>query len=191
MSRGVTALYGFSLLGIGANIWQLILPGDDGNGITTLPFMLLLLAALTASSLRLVPGPVGRLGASMVQVRRHLGINAALWGLGHVLMKTTLTLAIQPESLLAHMVRPEIVSACVGLLVLVLLLLSSSDAAVRSLGRQWKRLHQFVWLLPGIALYHGHEASENFTDEGEMHLPVLIPIVLMWLVPVTGLPLGI
>ena len=186
MNRYVVALYAVSLIGIAANVLLLIVPPASGNGITTLPFMLLLMLALSASSLRLLPGLFGRLGLALLAHRRHLGINAGLWGLAHAITKTGLTLAIQPEPLLAHLLRPEILAGLLGLSIVTVLIATSSDRAVRILGRQWRRLHQLSWTLPGIALYHGHETSENFAVEGEMNLAVLVPIWLLMLIPIVA-----
>ncbi len=112
----------------------------------------------------------------LLLVRRMVGVTAAVYACTH------LTLYIATENVRLLHVASEIVHrfyltiGFVALLGLVALALTSTDAALRRMGRNWKRLHRLVYLIGALALFHYFIQSKANVSE-----PVFVAGLYLWL----------
>lgn len=165
-----------------------MLANGIGNGFTTLPFLVFLALAILPTVALDIPALADKAWPrKLLRYRRDLGINAGLFALAHALMKSFMTLAVQPEGFWTHVIRPDVLIGAGALSIILALLVTSNNASVRALGRRWKPLHRLVWLVPGLAVIHGVFASKAFTVEGLMAPPLDPMLALLLIVPVVGL----
>ncbi len=186
---GITAKVslGITMTGLAYHTWLIFSPPASGNGITTLPLVLFLLLALAPTLLDWSGAGQSRVRLALRRDRRYLGICAGLWAIAHALTKSEFSLGSQPAGWAAHVLRPEIAPALVGLLIVITMLGTSNDRAQERMGAHWKALHNLIWVVPGIALVHGWTASAIFTVEGAMNAPVLIPLLVICAGSLVGL----
>ena len=127
---------------------------------------------LMATALLIGPSRVLRSGAPNpvnIYMRRDIGIWAALSGLAHLILGTVQSMnaayisqyveinnAVPSESARLELFLWGSVTAFVVGILLLLLLSLSSDAALRVLGtRWWKRLQRFAYLAFVLTVFHG------------------------------------
>jgi sulfoxide reductase heme-binding subunit YedZ len=91
--------------------------------------------------------------AQLVRVRRAFGLAAFGTSLVHLVLYFKAMGALEP--VLAELDAPGIWTGWAALLLLVPLALTSTDAAMRAMGRNWKRLQRLAWPAAGLALVHG------------------------------------
>ena len=109
-------------------------------------------------------------------VRRMVGVTAAVYACTH------LTLYTFDENLRLLHVASEIVLrfyltiGFVALLGLLALAVTSTDAAVRRMGKNWKRLHRLAYLIGVLALLHYFIQSKANVSE-----PVFVSGLFLWL----------
>jgi len=179
MPKSIVACYVFTTIGALLHLYLLIFPPVSGNGLTTLPLVIFLLLAMGSSSMIAIGGRMRTVGMALARQRRHLGINAGIWGISHAAAKAGLSLSIQPEGLFPHLVRPEILAALIAFAILLAMLATSNDNSLRALGRKWKSLHSAGWFIPGLAMIHGLKASENFTVGMQIQHPIMLSMLLL------------
>lgn len=110
----------------------------------------LLLAALSASPLRTLFGWQWPL-----RIRRLLGVAAFCYGVLHLIAYIWFLLGFEFDALAGEFVeRPYITAGMFSLLLMLPLALTSSDAMVRRLTRNWKRLHMLVYPAAIAAVIH-------------------------------------
>lgn len=116
-------------------------------GITALN---LLLVTLAVTPLRQLTG-----WNHLLRVRRMLGLFAFLYALAHFVIYfwlfQQLDLGLVAEDILE---RPYITIGMAALLLLVPLAVTSTNAMMRRLGRRWTRLHQLVYVITALGLWH-------------------------------------
>ena len=146
----------------------------------------LLLASLTVSPAKAVLGL-----PNLVVVRRMVGLGAMAYALLH------LSLYVAHENWRVLHVAGEIAlrfyltigfAALVGLAVLGW---TSSDEWVRRLGKRWKRLHKWVYLLAALAVFHFYLQSKLDVSRAVLASGVFVWVMLWRLLPVgrdRGLP---
>jgi sulfoxide reductase heme-binding subunit YedZ len=138
------------------------------TGLWSVRFLLITLAVMPLS--RLLDWP------DLLRVRRMLGVTAGLYALAHLL------LYIVEQKYAFGVVVSEIVSRLyltigfVTLLGLLALTATSTDAALRRMGRAWKRLHYLAYPLAALALWH--YALQSKANVGE---PVFAAGTFLWL----------
>ncbi len=119
----------------------------------------------------------------LLLVRRMVGVAAMTYGLTH------LCLYIVDQNFRLPTVVAEIVlrfyltigfTALVGLSVLGA---TSTDAAMRRLGRRWKRLHRTLYLIGALALLHYFIQSKAMVSE-----PVMFAGFFVWLMAWRAVP---
>lgn len=106
--------------------------------------------------LSLAVTPLRRIGQwpKLIVVRRMLGIAALSYALGHLVlyffdMNWVVTRVVSEIAL-----RIYLTIGFVALLGLAVLGATSTDAAIRRLGRNWNRLHKIVYAIAVLALLH-------------------------------------
>ncbi|MDE2580751.1 MAG: sulfoxide reductase heme-binding subunit YedZ [Rhodospirillales bacterium] len=121
----------------------------------------------------------------LLQVRRMVGVTACAYALAHI------TLYAVDQNLRLGTVAGEIVHrfylaiGFVALLGLVALAVTSTDAAVRRMGRGWKRLHRLAYPIGVLALLHYFIQSKANVGEA-----VFLAGLFVWLMAWRALPPG-
>ena len=110
----------------------------------------LLLVTLLMTPLRRLTGL-----AQWIRLRRMLGLFAFFYVVVHFTSYLWLDQFFDWAEILADILkRPFITAGVVAFFMLLPLALTSSNAMMRRLGRNWKRLHRLAWLAPAVALLH-------------------------------------
>jgi methionine sulfoxide reductase heme-binding subunit len=146
-----------------------------GAGFWTVRFLLIALAIT----------PVRRLAdwPEIVLVRRMVGLTAMAYVLAH------LALYIVDENFRLDVVASEIVRRVyltigfVALVGLVVLGITSTDAAIKRMGRSWKQLHRVVYLFAALGILHFFMQAKANVSEA-----VLMAGFLVWLMLWRAIP---
>lgn len=116
-------------------------------GKTALNFLLLTLAV---TPLRQITG-----WSSLLRLRRMLGLFAFGYALAHFLIYAWLDLGLDLATLGEDIAkRPYITVGFAALLALIPLAATSTDRAMRRMGRRWQRLHRLVYAIGVLAVWH-------------------------------------
>lgn len=99
--------------------------------------------------------------AQLVRLRRAFGLAAFGTSVVHLLLYLLAMGALEP--VLAELDVPGIWTGWAALLLLVPLALTSTDAAMRRLGRGWKRLQRLAWPAVALALAHTYIVHDGQT----------------------------
>ena len=146
-------------------------------GLWTVRFVLITLAITPAA--RALDWP------RLLLLRRMAGVTACVYGLAH------LSLYAIDENLRLGMVASEILHrfyltiGFVALLGLVALAVTSTDTAVRRMGRGWTRLHRLAYPIGVLALLHYFIQSKANVGEA-----VVLAGLFVWLMAWRALPAG-
>src|SRR5580658_3261786 len=154
---GVVLAFWFASGSLGARpVHELIL----GFGLWTVRLVMLSLAVTPARAVFDWP--------KLLLVRRMVGVAALAYGLTH------LSLYIADQNFRLPLVVSEIVHrfyltiGFIALTGLSVLGATSTDAAVRRLGRRWKQLHRALYLIAALALLHYFIQSKANVSEAVM-----------------------
>lgn len=138
----------------------------------------LLLLALAITPLRAVLD-----WPKLAMVRRMLGVGALAYGLTHLTLYT-----VDQNFQLGHVVS-EIASrfyltiGFVALSGLAALGATSTDAAMRRMGRNWKRLHRLAYAIGVLAVWHAALQSKANISEALLMAGLLVWLMLHRLLP--------
>jgi methionine sulfoxide reductase heme-binding subunit len=120
---------------------------------------------------------------SLLMVRRNVGVGSACYAVAH------LSLYAVDQNFKLFTVVSEIalrfylMIGFVALIVLLALAITSTDAWMMKLGRNWKRLHQLAYPLGAVALLHYYiQAKLNVSE------PVFVSGLFIWLMVWRSLP---
>lgn len=160
------------LVGLAWAYWQRLLGPDpvgeliQRTGRYAIVFLLLSLVPTVAATLGF---------RDLLRVRRALGLYAFFFAVLHLLAFAGVDYAFDVAQLArAGRDDPRVLVGLATLLVLLPLALTSTNASVRRLGQNWKRLHRLAYLAAGLDVVH---YGLNFK---EFRLfPVLAGIVLV------------
>jgi sulfoxide reductase heme-binding subunit YedZ len=111
----------------------------------------LLILTLAVTPLRLI----FRRGAWLVWLvrrRRDFGVATFAYALGHTIVY--LIRKADPGLIAEEAVEPWLLAGWVAMAILLALALTSTDAAVRALGRWWKRLHRLAYAAAVLLFLH-------------------------------------
>lgn len=111
----------------------------------------LLIVALAATPLRML-FPRARWSAWLLRRRRHIGVAAMAYALLH-----TLFYLIDEGSLravLANLIYPSLIAGWLATGIFLALGATSNDAAMRALGKRWKRLQRWAHAAAVLTLLH-------------------------------------
>ncbi|HKK14763.1 MAG TPA: protein-methionine-sulfoxide reductase heme-binding subunit MsrQ, partial [Gammaproteobacteria bacterium] len=130
--------YGLLTNGLGANPVKAII---HGTGVWTLRLLLL---TLLVTPLRRIFG-----WAWPIAVRRMLGLFAFFYALLHLFTYLLLDQSFDWQAVVHDVVkRPFITAGMLAFTLMVPLAATSTNAMVRRLGRNWKRLHRLAYVIP-------------------------------------------
>jgi sulfoxide reductase heme-binding subunit YedZ len=118
-------------------------PGKDIQHFTGITALKFLLATLLVSPLaRYAKQPL------LFRTRRLLGLWCFAWATLHLTSYALLELGIQNLGLLGRELvsRPWLTLGMTGWVILLLLTLTSTQAAQRKMGKRWQTLHNYVYL---------------------------------------------
>lgn len=116
-------------------------------GITALR---LLLITLAITPLRMLTG-----WNNLIRLRRMLGLFAFFYVLLHFTAFAWFDLDLDLARVGEEIVkRPYITIGMLALLLLIPLAVTSTNGMMRRLGRRWVRLHQLVYVIAGLGLWH-------------------------------------
>lgn len=117
------------------------------TGEWTLRFLLI---TLTLTPLRQITGR-----PEFVRVRRMVGLFALFYASVHFMVWMSFLLGFRWFAIAEELVeRPYITIGFAAFLILIALGVTSPKAMVRKLGKNWKRLHQLVYLAAILAIIH-------------------------------------
>lgn len=127
--------------------------------------------------------PLARYGKQplLIRTRRLLGLWCFAWASLHLVSYSLLELGINNLALLGQelVTRPYLTLGIVSWLVLLALALTSTQAAQRKLGRNWQRLHNFVYLVAILAPIH-YLWSVKVLSPQPLIYAALASILLAW-----------
>ncbi len=120
---------------------------------------------------------------SLPLVRRMVGVAAMVYGLAHLALYV-----VDQNFRLLHVVseialRFYLTIGFVALLGLVALGVTSTDAAVRRMGRGWKRLHQTIYVIGALGVFHAALQSKANVGEAILMAGLLVWLLLWRLLP--------
>ncbi len=140
-----------------------------------------LLASLAVSPARSIFGL-----AKLIQVRRMLGLTAAAYTIAH------LVFYVAEQGWNLGFVAGQIFTILylllgfIAVLGFIALSVTSTDAAIRRLGRRWKWLHRIVYPVAVLSLWHFF-----LTQKIDVTLAVLPTGLFLWLMLWRGLPAAV
>lgn len=110
----------------------------------------LLMITLMVSPLRETTGWIALLG-----IRRMLGLFSFAYALMHFLIYAVLELDLDFSDLTREIARrPFIIVGSLALLALIPLAITSTNRMMRKLGRRWQTLHQLIYPVTILAVWH-------------------------------------
>jgi sulfoxide reductase heme-binding subunit YedZ len=123
-----------------------------------------------------LPAPLRR----FTYLRRHLGVVTFVYAFFHV----TFYILKEGDVALAFRQIPEKLYLAVGLsawIILLALAVTSANWAVRSLKKNWKRLHRLAYLAVALALFHFYLIEKK---DWKVTLPLVVPLFALYLIRV-------
>jgi len=135
------------------------------TGMTTL---VLLLVTLAITPLRRITGLLW-----LVQYRRMIGLFAFFYGTLHLLTYVVLDQSFNFNAIAADIVkRPFIFAGTLSFLLMVPLALTSTQRAIRRMGKNWQTLHRLVYLSAVAGVVHFY---------WEVKLDHTQPLIFAWI----------
>jgi len=135
----------------------------------------LLMATLAVTPVRLLFRRRGW-SAWLMRRRRDLGLASFAYAVGHTLIYLDDKAAL--KVILVDFRLPDILVGWLALALFVPLAATSSDRAIRALGRSWKRLHRLVYPAAILAFLHWVLASFDPTT-AYIHIGIVAAIELV------------
>lgn len=142
------------------------------TGLTTL---ILLLSGLAITPLRKWSGMLW-----LIQYRRLLGLFAFFYGTLHLLTYLVLDQSFNIAAMIHDVAkRPFITMGTLSWLLMLPLALTSTQKAIRSLGKNWIRLHRLVYGAAAAGAIHFYWLVKRDKREPLLYLAVLVAL-LSW-----------
>ncbi len=141
---------------------------DMANAFGYLSFSFLSLA-LIVTPIRVI-WPKFELNSTLLMARRALGVNAFMFALLHSSIQFFVNFAGDSNLLFTYMsANIFLLFGSIALTILFLLFITSTDYAVRKLGKNWFLLHKLVYLAYPIIILHAYKIGLDFVD-GKINL---------------------
>jgi sulfoxide reductase heme-binding subunit YedZ len=116
-------------------------------GITALNILLVTLAVTPARQLTGLN--------DLLRLRRMLGLFAFFYVVAHFTVYAWLDQELNLRAIGADILkRPYITIGMLALLLLIPLAVTSTNRMMRRLGRRWTRLHQLIYVIAGLGIWH-------------------------------------
>ena len=140
--------------------------------------------ALTLLVLSLACTPLNNLFGwrELLKRRRALGLYAFLYATLHVIIFVDLDYGLAWSLILQTIVqKPYIVVGMLSFLMLMPLAFTSFDIWKKRLGKNWKRLHQMVYLIAPLAALHyaWGKKGDFFRLQGEIIRPLIYSVIII------------
>jgi sulfoxide reductase heme-binding subunit YedZ len=111
----------------------------------------------------------------LLTLRRPLGLYAFLYVALHMLVFVALDFGFALDLIQREIAeKPYILLGSLALIILTLLALTSTRRAQRALGKNWKRLHQLVYIAAPLALVH-----YAWSQKADITLPLVLGAVVV------------
>jgi len=148
------------------------------TGVWAVWFLLLSLAVSPARAIFGLP--------KLIQVRRMLGLAAAAYTVAHLIFYVLMEGINLPFVVSEIIHRFYLTIGFIAVLGFIALSVTSTDAAIRRLGRRWKLLHRLVYPVAVLSLWHFF-----LTQKIDVTLAVLPTGLFLWLMLWRGLPASV
>jgi len=140
--------------------------------------------AITLLVLSLACTPLNTLfkWSELLKRRRALGLYAFMYATIHVIIFVDLDYGLAWSLILQTIFeKPYILVGLITFLLLTPLAITSFDIWKRRLGKSWKRLHQFVYLIAPLAVLHyaWGKKGDFFQLRGEIIRPLIYGIIVV------------
>jgi sulfoxide reductase heme-binding subunit YedZ len=145
------------------------------TGVWAVWFLLLSLAVTPARAIFALP--------KLIQVRRMLGLTAAAYTVAHLIFYGAVEGFNLPFVVSEIIHRFYLTIGFIAVVGFVVLAVTSTDASIRSLGRRWKLLHQLIYPIAILSLWHFF-----LTQKIDVTLAVLPTGLFLWLMLWRGMP---
>src|SRR6266498_4836136 len=142
--------------------------------------------AITLLVLALACTPLNNLFGwrELIKRRRALGLYAFLYATIHVIIFIDLDYGLA-WSLIVQTIfeKPYIVVGMLAFLMLIPLAFTSFDIWKKRLGKNWKRLHQFIYLIAPLAALHyaWGKKGDFFQLRGDIIRPLIYAVIVIFL----------
>ncbi len=172
-------------------LWQLSSsqPGADPIREVTLrtgkAALVLLLLSLAVTPLHLLGG-----WKRLIPLRKTLGLYAFFYAALHLFVFAVVDYGLVLTRIWDALLRtPYVLVGLASFLILLLLALTSNRWAMRRLGKNWKRLHRWVYLAAILAIIHYFWLVKNVYTQPAL-FAALLTLLLLLRLPTLRIPLG-
>ena len=120
----------------------------------------------------------------LIKRRRALGLYAFLYATIHVIIFVDLDYGLAWSLIVQTIIeKPYIVVGVISFLMLVPLAFTSFDIWKKRLGRNWKRLHQMIYLIAPLVVLHyaWGKKGDFFRLQGEIIRPLIYGVIVLLL----------
>lgn len=118
-------------------------------------------------------------GVNLLRFRRALGVLCFVYVLLHLLVWLGLDLR-DPGRIWAEVIkRPYIMVGVLAFVLMVPLAVTSNNASVRRLGRQWRRLHRLTYMAAILGAVHFIWLAKGFQIEPLVYLGLILGFLLL------------
>ena len=140
--------------------------------------------AITLLVLSLACTPLNNLFGwrELIKRRRALGLYAFLYATIHVIIFVNLDYGLAWSLIIQTIIqKPYIVVGMLSFLMLMPLAFTSFDIWKKRLGKNWKRLHQLVYLIAPLAALHyaWGKKGDFFRLQGEIIRPLIYSVIIL------------
>lgn len=124
--------------------------------------------------------PLRRVGLNLIRFRRALGVTAFVYVALHFIAWVWLDMGLRWDEVLRDLgKRPYVIIGMVGLLALIPLALTSTDAAIRRMGgARWRKLHRLAYLAALAGAFHFVILVKGWPAEPLVYLALVVGLLL-------------
>jgi len=142
--------------------------------------------AITLLVLALACSPLNNIFGwrELIKRRRALGLYAFMYATIHVIIFIDLDYGLAWSLIVQTIIeKPYILVGMLTFLMLIPLAFTSFDIWKKRLGKNWKRLHQLVYLIAPLAVLHyaWGKKGDFFRLQGEIILPLIYAVIVILL----------
>jgi len=113
--------------------------------------------------------------------RRALGLYTFLYATIHVIIYADLDYGLAWGRLIQEVLqKPRLIVGFIAFSIMIPLAVTSFDIWKKRLGKNWKRLHQFIYLIGPLAVLHylWSKKGDIFTFQGEVLQPLIYGLII-------------